>query len=687
MQGHALLDLVWLIPALPAAGAVVLLVFGKRIGEPIAGWIATSTIGLSFVGAVIAFATLLGRHAQDRQQVRTLWTWFESGNFVVKLGFLVDPLSVTMILFVTGVGTLIHVYSIGYMHGDPRFSRFFAYLNLFAASMLILVLGNSFLVTFLGWEGVGLCSYLLVSFWFERNSAAVAGKKAFVVNRVGDFGFMLGMFLLFSKTGSLNYVGLTSRVTPLSHVTVTAIALLFFLGAAGKSAQFPLHIWLPDAMEGPTPVSALIHAATMVTAGVFLMVRMHILLDLSAATGSLHAGTIVSWIGAITAIGAAAVALKQNDIKRVLAYSTLSQLGYMFIAVGVGAYSAAIFHMVTHAFFKALLFLGSGSVIHGMSDEQDMRRMGGLRKYMPVTAATFIVGWLAIAGVIPFAGFWSKDDILAKAWVHHSYALWAVGVVAALLTAFYMTRQVWLVFYGPERFREPAVVGADAAAAGTAVSSSPESPESSPVHEVADTGGAHDDHGAGHDPHESPNLMLFPLVALAGLSIVGGVIDLPFTKQSIDALDRWLAPVLVGGRSLEVHSFGTGFALSTIALVIAVVGIVIGHAVYRNGLTREGDDPIDASLGPLARIFANAYYFDIGISRLVSGPLTAFAKFLAEGFDKRIIDGAVNGIGSAFKAGAGGLRTVQTGLVRNYALGIAAGLALLLIFFGLRVGL
>jgi NADH-quinone oxidoreductase subunit L len=328
-------------------------------------------------------------------------------------------------------------------------------------------------------------------------------------------------------------------------------------------------------------------------------------------------------------------------------------------------------------------------VIHGMSDEQDMRRMGGLRKYMPVTAATFIVGWLAIAGVIPFAGFWSKDEILAKAWAHHSYALWAVGVVAALLTAFYMTRQVWLVFYGPERFREPAVVGADAAAAGIAVSSSPEAPESSPVHEIPDTGGAHDQgHGPMdlHDPHESPKLMLIPLVALAGLSIVGGALDLPFAKQSINALDRWLAPALVGSRTIEVGSFGTGFALSTLALVVAVVGIVIGHAVYRNGLTPAGDDPIDASLGPVARVLANAYYFDIGISRLVSGPITTFARFLADGVDRHVIDGTVNGIGTAFRTGADGLRAMQTGLVRNYALGIAAGAAALLIFFVLRVG-
>jgi NADH-quinone oxidoreductase subunit L len=655
LSGHGVLDLVWLIPALPAFGAALLLLFGKRIGEPIAGWIGTTTMGLAFVCSVVAFAVLLGRHADERTQVRSLWTWFQSGGFVVKMSFLIDPLSVTMILFVTGIGTLIHLYSIGYMHGDPRFSRFFAYMNLFAASMLILVLGGSFLVTFLGWEGVGLCSYLLISFWFERNSAAVAGKKAFVTNRVGDFGFMLGMFLLFSKTGSLDYAGLAGRIAPLSHGTVTAIALLFFLGAMGKSAQFPLHVWLPDAMEGPTPVSALIHAATMVTAGVFVMCRAHVLLDVSAISGSVHAGTVVSWIGAITALGAATVALKQNDIKKVLAYSTLSQLGYMFIAVGVGAYSAAIFHMVTHAFFKALLFLGSGSVIHGMHDEQDMRKMGGLRKYMPVTAMTFVVGWLAIAGIIPFAGFWSKDEILAKAWAHHSYALWAVGVIAALFTAFYMTRLVWLTFYGPERFRDAQHDG-DVAA------------------EV-------------HQPHESPALMLIPLGALAGLSIVGGLLNLPFTKQSLDFLSQWLAPSFARSPSLEVASFTTGFALSTLALIVAVAGIVWGHAVYRNGLTAAGDDPIDATLGPVAKVFAHAYYFDIGIARVVSGPVTGFARFLADGVDKKVIDGAVNGVGVAFRTGAGGLRRVQTGLVRNYALGIAVGAVALLIFFVLRVNL
>src|SRR5689334_12062187 len=407
-------------------------------------------MALAFVCSLIAFGALLSLDENARSHLTQGYTWISSGTFVVDFRFIVDPLSSTMILFVTGVGSLIHLYAIGYMHGDERFSRFFAYLNLFSASMLVLVLGSSFLLTFLGWEGVGLCSYLLISFWFERNSAAVAGKKAFVTNRVGDFGFMLAMFLIFSKLGSLDYSAM-GGAAKLSQSTVTAIALLLFVGAMGKSAQVPLHVWLPDAMEGPTPVSALIHAATMVTAGVFLVVRAHPFFEASS-----HAGDVVAWVGVITALFAATVALVQNDIKRVLAYSTISQLGYMFLAAGVGAYSAAIFHMITHAFFKALLFLGAGSVIHGMHDEQDMRRMGALRKFMPVTFITFIVGWLAIAGIIPFSGFWSKDSILAKAWIHGDYALWVVGSVAAIATAFYMTRQVWLVFYGSERWSEAA---------------------------------------------------------------------------------------------------------------------------------------------------------------------------------------------------------------------------------------
>jgi NADH-quinone oxidoreductase subunit L len=649
---YDLLHLAWLIPAFPAAGAVALLLFGRRIGEPKAGWLATTMIALSFVASVVAFFALRSLSPEERTGIVTQgFTWMRVGGFDVQFRLLIDPLSSTMTLFVTGVGTLIHLYSIGYMHGDERFSRFFAYLNLFAASMLVLVMGSSFLLTFLGWEGVGLCSYLLVSFWFERNTAAVAGKKAFVTNRVGDVGFMLAMFLIFQKLGTLDYGALhLETVEKLPQSSVTAIALLLFVGAMGKSAQVPLHVWLPDAMEGPTPVSALIHAATMVTAGVFLVVRAFPFFEHAE-----HASTVVAWVGAITALFAATVAVVQNDIKRVLAYSTISQLGYMFLAAGVGAYGAAMFHMITHAFFKALLFLAAGSVIHGMHDEQDMRRMGGLRKYMPITAGVFIVGWLAIAGVFPFAGFWSKDEILAKAWFHDDYALWAVGVVGAVLTAFYMTRQVWLVFYGDERWRH-AEEGERAAA----------------------------EHA---EPHESPFTMLIPLGALAGLSVIGGVVNLPFVDEKFNLLDRWLEPVLEGVHETHPSSFGAGFALSTLALVVAVTGIVVGRALYRNGLERDGRDPAERRLGGFAGVLANAWYLDVGLARFVSGPVTAFARLLSDGVDRRGVDGAVNGIGAAARAAGAGLRRVQTGLVRNYALGIAVGTAALLVYITTRASI
>ncbi len=661
MSARNLLDVAWVIPAFPALGAVVLLLVGKRIGEPKAGWLGTTMIFLSFVASVIAFFALRSLSPDARSNVSQGFTWIQAGTFRVDLRFLVDPLSSTMTLFVTGVGTLIHLYSIGYMHDDERFSRFFAYMNLFAASMLVLVLASSFLMTYLGWEGVALCSYLLVSFWFERNSAAVAGKKAFVTNRVGDLGFLIAMFLIFQKVGTLNYSALGAAAR-LPHSTVTAIALLLFVGAMGKSAQVPLHIWLPDAMEGPTPVSALIHAATMVTAGVFLLVRAHTYFDFAP-----HAGTVVAWVGAITALYAASVALVQDDIKRVLAYSTISQLGYMFLAVGVGAYSAGIFHMITHAFFKALLFLGAGSVIHGMHDEQDMRRMGGLRKYMPITAGTFIVGWLAISGIIPFAGFWSKDEILAKAWFSHNYALWSVGAAAAVMTAFYMTRQVWLVFYGPERWRD------DAALVRANV--------------VQGTGDAHEgddvrvQSASGPEPHESPWTMYVPLLGLAALAFFGGILDLPFTNAKLNVLDRWLDLP----ESHAASSFGLGLLLSTVALIIGLIGIVWGVRVYQNGLRGDGTDSTVERLGGFARVLQNAWYIDYGVSRVVSGPITAFARFLSEGVDGAGIDGAVNGIATAAREGGGALRRLQTGLVRNYALGIAFGTVALLVYVATRV--
>ena len=442
-----MLELAWAIPALPLAGFLLLVLAGRRLGEPAAGWLATVMMAGSFAATLVVFGGLLARDEGERFFEQVLFTWIPAGSFTVDVGFLVDPLSMTMALFITGIATLIHLYSVGYMHGDEHYSKFFIYLNLFAFSMLMLVLGNNMLLTFLGWEGVGACSYLLISFWFTDNANASAGKKAFVTNRIGDWGFMVAMFLTWVSIGSIRWVDVLAESSSLARVTATGIALLLFVGAVGKSAQLPLYVWLPDAMAGPTPVSALIHAATMVTAGVFLMTRANPVLAMAWD----WAPSIIAWTGAITALFAATAALAQNDIKKVLAYSTVSQLGYLFLAVGVGGYVPAIFHMITHAFFKALLFLGAGSVIHGLHDEQDMRRMGGLYKLMPITAMTFIVGWLAIAGVPPFSGFWSKDEILAFAY-DENIALWLVGLVTAVLTAFYMTRQVVMTFFGRSRY-------------------------------------------------------------------------------------------------------------------------------------------------------------------------------------------------------------------------------------------
>jgi NADH-quinone oxidoreductase subunit L len=635
------LSAVWLVPALPLAGFLVLLLAGRRLGDPWAGWLATVMVGGSFAAGVVTFAGLVSESEEERHFTFRLFEWLHVGGLEVDVAFLADPLSITMVLFVTGVGTLIHLYSIGYMHGDERFSRFFLYLNLFAFSMLVLVLGDSLLLTFLGWEGVGVCSYLLISFWFERNSAAVAGKKAFIANRVGDVGFLIAMFLTFSTLGSLTYTGeegILERAGSLPESTALGIALLLFVGAAGKSAQLPLYVWLPDAMEGPTPVSALIHAATMVTAGVYLMVRVAPILE-HADT----AMTVIAVIGAATALFAATCAVAQRDIKRVLAYSTISQLGYMFLAVGVGAYVAAIFHMVTHAFFKALLFLGAGSVIHGVHEEQDMRRMGALRALMPVTAATFIIGWLAIAGIPPFAGFWSKDEILASAWQDNEI-LWAVGFVTAILTAFYMSRQVFLVFFGEPRWRQADDESADEAA-----------------------------HHEG-EPHESPWLMLIPLVVLAFLSIVGGALNLP----GVLTLEHWLEPVLEGNiHELEVAGW-LQFTLGGGAAVGAVLGIAAARAVYlRHRVPAERVEPA---------LFEHAWYVDEGLSAAVDGPVEAVAEGAAT-FDKRGIDGLVNGVATVVREGGSRLRVVQTGYVRNYALGVAAGAVLLMAFFITRASL
>ncbi len=669
------LDLIWLVPAFPAFGAAVLLLFGKRIGEPISGWIATGLMFLSFLTSIVMAVAFVGLPSEaEHRHVVTVFDWFASGGFEVKMGFLADPISITWILFVTGIATLIHLYSIGYMHGDARFSRFFAYLNLFVASMLVLVLGSSFLVTFLGWEGVGLCSYLLISFWFERNSAAVAGKKAFVTTRIGDFGFMLAMFLIFAHLGTLDYGAASEGVSELAGGTATAIALLLFLGAVGKSAQIPLHFWLPDAMEGPTPVSALIHAATMVTAGIFIVARAHPFFEASQVSQD-----VVMWVGAITAITAATVALVQNDIKRVLAYSTVSQLGYMFLALGVGAYGAAIGLVVAHAFFKAALFLGSGTVIHGTGENQDIRTMGGLRRYMPLTALGFIVAWLAIAGLPPFAGFWAKDEVLAKAFFHGDYAVWVIGLLAAVLTAFYMTRETFLVFLGNERFRA-AAHGEDA-------------------HE------AHADHDAGHheistesptvaypaapkepwlthDPHEGAPTMIAPVLVLAFLAVIGGLIILPF--KGIEILGHFLEPAFEGVKPIYPTSFLAGFGLSVVAVGLAVTGIAVAISMYRRGLDDPDDDPVNRRLGALGRVFGNAYYVDSTIGRLVGGPVRAFADWTARVVDQGIIDGAVNGVASGVSAIGGGLRRLQSGIVRQYAIVAFAGVVALLVYVLVR---
>jgi NADH-quinone oxidoreductase subunit L len=666
VDARDLLDLVWIVPALPALGAAILLLFGRRLGEPKAGWLATGLMALSFAWSVVMLLAL--RDVTPRTHTVDLFTWFPSGGLQVKMGFLADPLSITFILFVTGVGTLIHVYSLGYMHGDENFGRFFAFMNLFCASMLVLVLGSSFLVTFLGWEGVGLCSYLLVSFWFQRNSAAVAGKKAFVTTRVGDFGFMVAMFLIFSELGSLNYSAMNAGASKLAAGTATAIALLLFLGAVGKSAQFPLHVWLPDAMEGPTPVSALIHAATMVTAGVFLVARAHPFFEASGGS----ALTVVSIIGAATALLAATVALIQVDIKRVLAYSTISQLGFMFLALGVGAYAAAIFLVVAHAFYKAALFLGAGSVIHATDDNQDMRTMGGLRKYLPFTALGFIIAWLAIAGVPPFAGFWAKDEVLSRAYFAGDYGVWIVGTAAALLTAFYMTRAVWLVFYGNERFE--AVEAADEAEEHGFSLESPTVPAYVPPKPARLT----------HPPHESPVTMTFPIVALAVLAAVGGVLSLPF--RSVEFLTQWLEPVFADAPKIDVTSFVAGSTLEGISVVFGLIGLYIAYRIYRQGIPSPEGDPLPERLGVTGRLFQHAYYFDEIIANLVRGPVYRFADWLNRGFDLGIIDGAVNGVATLVRDAGGRLRRVQTGLVRNYALGVVLGAVALLVFLAVRAG-
>ncbi len=657
-------DKLWLIPFFPLLGAIINGLLGKRFikNEKVIGAIGTGMLFLSFLVSCKYFIQLLGDSVKSHQNV--IASWMSVGKLQVDWGFLLDPLSALMIMVVTGVGTLIHLYSIGYMHGEEGFYRYFSYLNLFVFSMLMLVLGNNALVMFVGWEGVGLCSYLLIGYYFEKKSAGDAAKKAFVMNRVGDFGFLLGLFTLFWALGShgvwtINFVEITENAHLLSGdmilgASVTTVATLcFFLGATGKSAQLPLFTWLPDAMEGPTPVSALIHAATMVTAGVYMIGRMNILFAMSPTTMF-----VVALVGALTAIFAATIGFAQNDIKRVLAYSTVSQLGFMFVAMGVGAFTAGIFHLMTHAFFKACLFLGSGSVIHAMhkalhhahldDDAQDMRNMGGLRKKMPVTSATFGISCLAISGLPFFSGFFSKDEILwwTFASTRGSKVIWVIVVVAAFMTAFYMFRCLYMTFYGEQKTNPKAK-----------------------------------DH-----VHESPWVITLPLVVLAGLATVGGLIGIPHAIDIAhvgNKLNAFLAPVFHHSQELykiEAHgSASTEIILMVFSVAIALAGIGFATVMYMKDPSLPGK--FTAKFPTLHRVVFNKWYVDEIYDTLFVNSTKKLGIFCWKGFDVKVVDGIVNGIAKLVGALSSVLRYTQSGLFTNYALTMVLGTVVMLAIF------
>ena len=630
--GVAAHDLLRWIPLIPLLGSVINIFAGHTLGRGRAAALACAAVGSSFALALYVFFQLPPAGSfRD-----TIFTWIESGSFSVDLSLQLDALTAVMLLIVTGIGFLIHVYSLGYMGHDEGLVRYFIYLNLFVFFMLALVMADNLLVLFVGWEGVGLCSYLLIGFWYHDHRNTIAGNKAFIVNRIGDFGFILGIFLLLTELGgqgvwTLEFTELQNHVQLLSPAAIGLITLLLFVGATGKSAQIPLFVWLPDAMAGPTPVSALIHAATMVTAGVYMTARLHFLFDLAPATLGL-----IAWIGAATAFFAATIALTQNDIKKVLAYSTVSQLGYMFLAVGLGAFSAAIFHVFTHAFFKACLFLGSGSVIHALDGEQDMRRMGGLKSYMPRTYWTYLVATLAIAGVPLTAGFFSKDLILWQAFSHGALALWGIGLVTAGLTAFYMFRQLFMVFHGECRA---------------------------------------DEHAKSH-LHESPPVMTVPLMILAIGSIFAGWLGAPEYLWG-SWWDDFLQPVF---GAQEHHGTVTAEIMVTL-LTLAVVAVGIYWAYVKHGQAGAKIEPEPAS--PLHRLSLNKYYIDELYDLLIVRPFTAVARFLAAFVDPWVIDGAVNGVAATVRGFSWVWRGLQTGNVQHYLAGFLLGtLALLAYYIG-----
>ena len=702
------MDLIWLIPILPGIGAAINGLVGIRsFSKQTAGLVACTTMGAALLLSLNAFVQLLGLPEHDRFHAVELAPWISPipldtvngyGIFEVPWEFTLDPLSGMMILIVTGIGFLIHVYSTAYMHEEPRaaFARYFCYLNLFCFFMLILVLGSNFLVMFVGWEGVGLCSYLLIGFYYTKKSASDAGKKAFIVNRVGDFGFVLGVFLIFFTFGTLDFREVAELAAHMPIETsfigfgvLSTICLLLFVGATGKSAQIPLHVWLPDAMEGPTPVSALIHAATMVTAGVYMVCRNAVLFS--------HAEPVmmvIAVVGALTALVAATIGLVQTDIKKVLAYSTVSQLGYMFLATGVGAFGAAAFHLMTHAFFKALLFLGSGSVIHAMNHEQDMTRMGGLRKHMPYTYLTMFVGALAIAGVPGLSGFFSKDEILAFTFMG-SPILWVVGAITAGMTAFYMFRLIYMTFHG--EYRGPSWEHGDA--------------------DEHDAAGHHDadDHGhhAWHGPHESPRAMTVPLMVLAVGAVVAGYVGVPAVLGEPvgipNAIEHYLEPSFVageGGHAAETHppSHLAELVLMGLSVMIALGGIFLARRNYEQ--QPEIAERWASSFGGTHTVLTNKYYVDEFYQGSVVEGTYASARGLFA-FDRRVVDGAVNGtgwvtvvssyishlidkygvdgtvnlVGSMFREASYSFRRVQTGLIQNYAFATLFGVFALVTWY------
>lgn len=623
-----MIKLIGLVPLFPLIGFLINGFFGKKIGKSVSGIIASVSILASFILSVLIFVELSG--PAEKSHIVNLFSWINSGNLKIPFEFLVDPLSSLFLLIITGIGFLIHIYSIGYMSHDEGFARFFTYLNLFVFFMLLLVLGNNYLIMFVGWEGVGLCSYLLIGFWFKNNAYNNAARKAFVMNRIGDLGFLLGIILVFITFGSISYNEVFLKAGTASTGVITTIALLLFVGAMGKSAQIPLYTWLPDAMAGPTPVSALIHAATMVTAGIYMIVRSNVFYSISEV-----ASETVAIVGVVTALFAATIGLFQNDIKKILAYSTVSQLGLMFLALGVGAYSSAVFHVTTHAFFKALLFLGAGSVIHAMGGEQDIRKMGGLSGKIKITFMTMLMGTIAISGLPPFSGFFSKDEILAHTY-EHSPLLWMFGMIASMLTAFYMFRLLFLTFFG--KFR------------GT--------------------------HEQEHHLHESPSSMTFPLIVLAILSVVGGLLGLPEFWHMPNWMSNNLETIIVR-KNPSTLNHETEWMLMGIAVLAAAVTIYLAYIIYRQKKTiplKEGD-----KMPGLQTVIYNKYYVDEFYDAVIRKPLDVLSVAFHKFFDIQIIDGLVNGVGSTVKTLGSGIRLLQQGNIGFYIISMVIGIVFIIL--------